>query len=105
MFINEKGEDLFATKANWDIEIDIDMSSVFKPMTMDNLIKVLDEKEASRIKKLAEEWEKKRTERLQQENQNNSGMGSSGGMMGGLGGMMGGLGGMTGNNNSSGRLF
>ena len=105
MFINEKGEDLFATKANWDIEIDIDMSSVFKPMTMDNLIKVLDEKEASRIKKLAEEWEKKRIERLQQENQNNSGMGSSGGMMGGLGGMMGGLGGMTGNNNSSGRLF
>ena len=105
MFINEKGEDLFATKANWDIEIDIDMSSVFKPMTMENLIKVLDEKEASRIKKLAEEWEKKRTERLQQENQNNSGMGSSGGMMGGLGGMMGGLGGMTGNNNSSGRLF
>ena len=105
MFINEKGEDLFATKANWDIEIDIDMSSVFKPMTMENLIKVLDEKEASRIKKLAEEWEKKRIERLQQENQNNSGMGSSGGMMGGLGGMMGGLGGMTGNNNSSGRLF
>ena len=105
MFINDKGEDLFATKANWDIEIDIDMSNVFKPLTMENLIKILDEKEAARIKKLSEEWEKKRIERLQQENQNNSGMGNSGGMMGGFGGMMGGLGGMTGNNNSSGRLF
>ena len=56
-------------------------------------------------KKLSEEWEKKRIERLQQENQNNSGMGNSGGMMGGFGGMMGGLGGMTGNSNSTGRLF
>ena len=105
MFINDKGEDLFATKANWDIEIDIDMSNVFKPLTMENLIKILDEKEAARIKKLSEEWEKKRIERLQQENQNNSGMGNSGGMMGGFGGMMGGLGGMTGNSNSTGRLF
>ena len=105
MFINDKGEDLFATKANWDIEIDIDMSNVFKPLTMENLIQILDEKEAARIKKLSEEWEKKRIERLQQENQNNSGMGNSGGMMGGFGGMMGGLGGMTGNSNSTGRLF
>ena len=105
MFINDKGEDLFATKANWDIEIDIDMSNVFKPLTMENLIKILDEKEAARIKKLSEEWEKKRIERLQQENQNNSGMGNSGGMMGGFGGMMGGLGGMTGSSNSTGRLF
>ena len=105
MFINDKGEDLFATKANWDIEIDIDMSNVFKPLTMENLIKILDEKEAARIKKLSEEWEKKRIERLQQENQNNSGMGNSGGMMGGFGSMMGGLGGMTGSSNSTGRLF
>ena len=105
MFINDKGEDLFATKANWDIEIDIDMSNVFKPLTMENLIKILDEKEAARINKLSEEWEKKRIERLQQENQDNSGMGNSGGMMGGFGGMMGGLGGMTGSSNSTGRLF
>ena len=72
MFINDKGEDLFATKANWDIEIDIDMTKVFKPMTMENLIKILEEKEASRIKKLSEEWEKKRLENLNKENQNGS---------------------------------
>ena len=106
MFINEKGEDLFATKANWDIEIDIDMSTVFKPLTMENLIQMLEDKEAARIKKLSEEWEKKRLENLNKENQNSGGMmGSSGGMMGGLGGMMGGLGGMTGSSSGSGRMF
>ena len=107
MFINEKGEDVFATKANWDIEIDIDMSSVFKPMTMENIIQILEDKEASRIKKLSEEWEKRYLEnQKQQNNQNNSGMGGMGGMMGGMGGMMGGLGGMMGSNSgSSGRIF
>jgi hypothetical protein len=109
MFINDKGEDLFATKANWDIEISIDMSQVFKPMTMENVIKMLEDKEASRLKKLSEEWEKKQSE-LNKTNQNgNASGGMMGGMsgMGGLGGMMGGLGGMTGSSsgNNSGRLF
>ena len=106
MYINDKGEDVFATKANWDIEIDIDMSKVFKPMTMENLIKILDDKEASRIKKLSEEWQKKQLENPQGNNQNNSGMGGMGGMMGGMGGMMGGLGGLTGSGSgSTGRMF
>ena len=109
MFINDKGEDLFATKANWDIEIDINMSDVFKPMTMENVINMLEDKEASRLKKLSEEWEKKQSE-LNKTNQNgNASGGMMGGMsgMGGLGGMMGGLGGMTGSSsgNNSGRLF
>ena len=56
MFINDEGIDQFTTKANWDIEIDIDMSKVFKPMTMENIIKILDDKEAARLKKLYEEW-------------------------------------------------
>ena len=105
MFINEKGEDLFATKANWDIEIDIDINKVFKPLTMENLIQILEEKEAARIKKLSEEWEKKRLENQNQNNQN--GTSGMGGMMGGMGGMMGGLGGLTGSGSSgsSGRLF
>ena len=107
MYINETGEDVFATKANWDIEIDIDMSKVFKPMTMENLIKMLEDKEASRLKKLYEEWQKKQLENPQgNNNQNNSGMGGMGGMMGGMGGMMGGLGGLTGSGSgSTGRLF
>ena len=107
MFINEKGEDLFATKANWDIEINIDMNTVFKPMNMENLIQILEDKEASRIKKLSEEWEKKRLENQHQHEGQNSGMGGMGGMMGGMGGMMGGLGGLTGSGSGSGsgRMF
>ncbi len=93
MYINDKGEDLFATKANWEIEIEMDMSKIFKPMTMENLVKILDEKEASRLKKLYEEWEKKQAQGGNKE-QNSQGQ-SSGGMMGGFGGM-GGMGGMMG---------
>ena len=106
MFIGEEGEDLFVTKANWDVELSIDMSKVFKPMTMENLVKMLEDKESSRLKKLFEEWQKKQVENQKQNNQNNSGMGGMGGMMGGMGGMMGGLGGMMGSGSgSSGRLF
>ena len=91
MYFNEKGEDLFTTKANWDMEIDMDMSQIFQPMTMQNLVKMLDDKETSRLKKLYEEYEEKRAKEMQNTNQNSSsGMGGMGGMMGGLGGMMGG---------------
>jgi hypothetical protein len=69
------------------------MSKIFKPMTMENLVKILDEKEASRLKKLYEEWEKKQAQGGNK--QNNSQGQSSGGMMGGFGGM-GGMGGMMG---------
>ena len=107
MFINDEGIDQFTTKANWDIEIDIDMSKVFKPMTMENIIKILDDKEAARLKKLYEEWEKKQRENPNGNQQNNSGMGGMGGMMGGMGGMMGGLGGMMGGSGggNTGRMF
>ena len=88
MYINDKGEDLFATKANWEIEIDMDMSKIFKPMTMENLVKILDEKEASRLKKLYEEWEKKQAQGGNK--QNNSQGQSSGGMMGGFSNAIGG---------------
>ncbi len=93
MYINDKGEDLFATKANWEIEIEMDMSKIFKPMTMENLVKILDEKEASRLKKLYEEWEKKQAQGGNKEH-NSQGQ-SSGGMMGGFGGMGGMMGGFS----------
>ena len=93
-YFNDRGEDVFATKMNWDFEINLDMSKIFREMTMENLIKMLNDKEESRLKKLAEEWEKKQKDAAQQEqNQNQN---SSGGMgFGGMGGAMGGLGGIT----------
>ena len=91
MFFNERGEDLFATKMNWDFEVTIRMSEVFREMNMENLVKMLDDKEESRLKKLYEEWvERQKSHKPEENGQHNHG--SGGGM--GLGGMSGGLGGL-----------
>jgi hypothetical protein len=87
-YFNERDEDLFATKMNWDFEINIDMSKVFMPMTMENLVKVLDDKEESRLRKLYEEWKKKQHEHKDKNHQHEQ-QSSGGGM--GFGGMAGGL--------------
>ena len=55
-------------------------------MNMENLVKMLDDKEESRLQKLYEEWKKKQQEGKGKENQQQS---SGGGM--GFGGMAGGL--------------
>ena len=87
-YFNERGEDLFTTKMNWDFEINIDMLKVFVPMTMENLVKMLDDKEESRLQKLYEEWQKKQGEAKDKEHNHNH-QSSGGGM--GFGGMAGGL--------------
>ena len=87
-YFNDKGEETFTTKMNWDFEIDIDMDKVFLPMTMQNLVKMLDDKEEARLQKLYEEWLKKQGEPKKNE-QSQSSSGSGGGM--GFGGMAGGL--------------
>ena len=92
-YFNERGEDVFTTKMNWDFEIKLDMSKIFVPMTMENLVKMLDDKEASRLQKLAEEWEKKQREAKDKDNHTQQSGGAMGGMGGGMniGGMAGGL--------------
>ena len=102
MYINEKGEDVFVTKANWEMEITLDMNTIFKPMTMQNLIKMLDDKEASRLKKLHEEWLQKQMQGGGKKNNSNQSSGGMGGMMGGMGSMMGGGGLMGGFSNALG---
>ena len=87
LYVNDKGEDTFATKANWEMELDVDMNRLFAPMTMESLIKMLDEREEQRLKKWLEEQEKKRSEKKDDHGHNH---GSSGGGMGGFGGMGGG---------------
>ena len=102
IYKNEKGEQLIATKANWEFDVDVDMDVLFEPITMRSLNKMLDDKEDERLKKVAEEMEKKRQEANKQKNNNNQSMGF-GGMGGGLGGSMGGgLGGSMGGGMRSG---
>ncbi len=45
------GEDTFATKVNWEVELEMDMSQIFAPMTMELLIKTLEDREIQRAQK------------------------------------------------------
>jgi uncharacterized protein YciU (UPF0263 family) len=91
IFKNEEGVELITTKENWEYDLEVDMDQLFAPVTMESLIKLLNDKEDERLKKLAEEEAKKRKEQSKNQNGNNSGMG-----FGGMGGALGGLGGSTG---------
>ncbi|MBO7263934.1 MAG: Ig-like domain-containing protein [Alistipes sp.] len=94
IFKNEDSVELITTKENWEYDLEVDMDQLFAPVTMESLIKLLNDKEDERLKKLAEEEAKKRKEQSKTQNSNSSGMGF-GGMGGGLGGMGGGFGGNT----------
>ena len=98
IFKNEDGVETITTKENWEFDIEVDMDKLFAPITMESVIKMLDDREDERLKKLAIEMEKKRKEQSNKQNGQNSGMGFGG--MGGLGGGMGsstsGMGGMGG---------
>lgn len=65
MYMNDAGEDTFATKTNWEIEFTMDMNRIFAPVTMQSLSRMLDEREARRqqreAEKRAKEGPKRRT--------------------------------------------
>ncbi|MBP3483461.1 MAG: Ig-like domain-containing protein [Alistipes sp.] len=85
MYVNDKGENTFATKANWEMELDMDMAEIFAPVTMESLIRMLDEREEQRLKKLEEEREKKNKSDKKDEHNHDSGNQNGGGF--GMGGM------------------
>lgn len=92
LYANEKGEDTFVTKANWEMELSIDMNQLFAPVTMQSLIKTLDDREEQRLKKLEEERAKKQQQGQNGHNHDQQGGQSSGGFgFGGMGSAMGGI--------------
>ncbi|MBR2429430.1 MAG: Ig-like domain-containing protein [Alistipes sp.] len=91
---NEEGVETITTKENWEFDIDVDMDKLFAPITMESVVKMLNDREDERLKKVAKELEEKR-KKEQQQGHNHGGQGSSGMGFGGIGGM-GGLGGSTG---------
>lgn len=95
---NERDEEIFTTKTGWEFDITLDMSRIFAQVTMEQLIEILDKREAIRIVK-AEEKRREEARKKQGQGHNHDhggGMGGFGGMMGGSGGMMGGSGGLGG---------
>jgi hypothetical protein len=106
IYKNEEGVETITTKANWEFDVEVDMDKLFAPVTMESIIKMLNDREDERLKKLAEEVAKKRKEEANRNNQNSNSMGFGGmGSMGGLGGLGGGgttSGGRTSNTNTMG---
>jgi hypothetical protein len=99
LYADDEGETLFATKANWEIELTIDMDKLFAPMTMQSLQQMLDERELRRLEREAEKRLKEGPKGNTNQNQGSSGFGSMGGSLGGLGG--GSMGGMMNSMSSS----
>ena len=92
IYKNENDEELITTKANWEFELAVDMDKLFAPVTMQSVIDMLNDREDARLKKVAEEMEKKRKEAAKNQhnhNHGNSGMGGFGGNTG-AGGLRGG---------------
>lgn len=87
IYKNEEGVEIITTKENWEFDIDVDMDKLFAPVTMESVVKMLNDREDERLKKLAEEEAKKRKEEQNKNNQNSNSMGFGG--MGGLGGLSG----------------
>lgn len=83
-FVNDTGEDVFVTKANWEFEFTMDMSRIFAPVTMQTLVRQLEEQEAQRLQR---EMEKRAKELPNQQNRNNQMQQNAGGMFNSAGDM------------------
>ena len=90
IYKNDDGVETITTKANWEFDIDVDMDKLFAPVTMESIIKMLNDREDERLKKLAEEMAKRRAENNQKGQSSQTGQSSGGFGFGGLGGMGGG---------------
>ena len=83
IYANDEGEDTFATKTNWEIEFTMDMNRIFAPVTMQSLSRLLDEREAQRLRREEEKRAKEGPKKNQQDRdrqQQNSNFNSAGGM-------------------------
>ncbi len=96
VYVADSGEEIFQIKANWENEVEIDISKLFAPITMQSLQQLLDSREEARLKKYLEEQSKNRKKNRDDHNHGSSSGGfGMGGAFGG-GGMGGGLRNMSG---------
>jgi hypothetical protein len=79
-YVNDKGEETFVTKTNWEIEFTMNMNRIFAPVTMQSLSNLLNERESQRLQREAEkrakEPKKKKENRQQQQSANFDSAGS-----------------------------
>lgn len=82
MYADEKGEDTFVTKTNWEIEFTMDMNRLFAPVTMKSLVRLLDDREWQRIRREEEKRAKepKKNDHDHRNESMNSSFNATGGM-------------------------
>ena len=82
---NEQDEELFTMKAGWEFEFQLDMSTLFAPVTMEQLIERLNHREQVRLQQEAEKRLKNSGEGAHNHNHGSTSTGSNSlsGMMGG----------------------
>lgn len=86
---NDEQEELFTTKTGWEFDLTLDMNRIFAPVTMEELVRRLDMREQTRLRKEAERRAKEGNRNNGENNQQQSGSGLNLGGMGGLGGITG----------------
>lgn len=85
IYSKEDGTDTFATKVNWEFEMEMDMNEVFAPVTMESLIQMLEKRETQRLLKEAEKRAKEGPKKTSDNDRGQQGGGFGG--FGGIGGM------------------
>lgn len=72
VYMHTPGDPLIETKADWNMDIAIDMNVLFAPVTMGQLIEKLREQEAVRLEKIREETIKRREQEAKQQQRGGS---------------------------------
>lgn len=74
-YVDDKGEEIIAVKANWEVEVGLDMNQIFAPITFEMVNEQLRKTEAVRLEKILEDRAKKRREAAEKEQNKGGGLG------------------------------
>lgn len=69
IYVDDKGESDMVTRANWDVDIVLDMNQLFAPITMESVVRDIERREAIRIRKYLEQLEQRRNQPQPQQQQ------------------------------------
>lgn len=75
-YMHAPGDPLIETKADWTVDLKLDMNAIFAPITMQQVMEKLEKQEALRLEKLREEIAKRREEERKSGNQQQQGGGA-----------------------------
>ncbi len=72
LYTSEEGETLFVTKANWELDLTLDVDRIFAPVTMESLQRMFDEREMQRLIREEEKRQKEGKKKHDHDHSNNA---------------------------------